>query len=31
MRRKDEIVKEVGRFYHPPGHRILRYAGTSLD
>lgn len=31
MRRKDEVVKEVGRFYHPPGHRILRYAGTSLD
>lgn len=31
MRRKDEVVKEVGRFYHPPGHRILRYGGTSLD
>ena len=31
MRRKDEVVKEVGRFYHPPGHRILRYTGTSLD
>ena len=31
MRRMDAIVKEVGRFYHPPGHRILRYAGTSLD
>ncbi len=31
MRRKDVVVKEVDRFYHPPGHRILRYAGTSLD
>ena len=31
MRRRDEVVKEVGRFYHPPGHRILRYTGTSLD
>ena len=31
MRRKDEIVKEVGRFYHPPGHHILRYAGMALE
>ena len=31
MRRKREILEEVGRFYHPPRHHILRYAGKSLD
>ena len=31
MRRKDEIVKEVARFYHPPGHHILRYTGRTLE
>ena len=31
MRRKPEILEEVGRFYHPPRHRILRYTGNSLD
>ena len=31
MKRKDEIVKEVARFYHPPGHHILRYAGKALE
>ncbi|MCY3736733.1 MAG: winged helix DNA-binding domain-containing protein [Gemmatimonadaceae bacterium] len=31
MRRKDEIVKEVARFYHPPGHHIRRYAGKALE
>ena len=30
MRRKGEIVKEVGRFYQPPGHEILRYTGRTL-
>ena len=30
MKRKDEIVKEVARFYHPPGHHIRRYAGKAL-
>ena len=30
MRRKREILEEVGRFYHPPRHHILRYAGKSL-
>ena len=31
MRRKEEILKEVGRFYHPPGHEILRYAGRDVE
>ena len=31
MRRKDEILKEVARFYHPPGHEILRYAGRAIE
>ena len=31
MRRKGEIVKEVGRFYQPPGHEILRYTGRTLE
>ena len=31
MLRRDEIVKEVARFYHPPGHEILRYAGRTLE
>ena len=31
MRRKREILEEVGRFYHPPRHHILRYAGKSPD
>lgn len=31
MKRKDEIVKEVARFYHPPRHEILRYAGRTLE
>ena len=30
MRRKREILEEVGRFYHPPRHHILRYAGKTL-
>ena len=30
-RRKREILEEVGRFYHPPRHRVLRYTGKSLD
>ena len=30
MRRQGEILKEVARFYHPPGHEILRYAGRTL-
>ncbi len=31
MRRKEEIVTEVARFYHPPGHHIRRYAGKALE
>ncbi len=31
MRRKREILEEVGRFYHPPRHHILRYTGKTLD
>lgn len=31
MKRKEEIVKEVARFYHPPGHQILRYTGRPLE
>ena len=31
MRRKEEILKEVARFYHPPGHEILRYAGRAIE
>ena len=28
--RKDEIIAEVSRVYHPPNHAILRYDGTEL-
>ena len=31
QRRQREIVSEVGRFYHPPGHRILQYGGKALN
>ena len=31
MRRKREILEEVGRFYHPPRHHILRYRGKAVD
>ena len=30
-RRRREIVSEVNRFYHPPGHHILRYDGKALE
>ena len=30
-RLKPEILEEVGRFYHPPRHHILRYTGRTLD
>ena len=29
-RRRREIVGEVGRFYHPPQHHVLRYDGKMM-
>lgn len=28
--RKDEIIAEVSRVYHPPGHNILKYDGEPI-
>jgi len=30
LAKKQEIIKVVSRKYHPPRHRILKYAGNPI-